>query len=82
MTKDNFYSQYPQICEKLAKFYGLDEAQTQLTWLIQTVLPNHQNEWHAFSWLVENCLKETDDYELDFLWFSALKENHSHSKAA
>lgn len=78
----NICNQYPHIVKKIAHFYGWDKPSEQCTWMLNSMKPNFKNEFEAFTYLVENCMKLTNDRELDYFWFEALKQNNEISKVA
>lgn len=78
----NICNQYPHIVKKIAHFYGWDKPTEQCMWMIDSIRGNFKTEFDAFSYLVENCLRMTDDRELDYLWFQALGNTQTGVKAA
>lgn len=78
----NILNHYPAIVSKLGHHYGWDNPSEQCQWQLNALTKNGLTPWQAFSYLVETCMKQNDDRELDYLWFEALKNKNSESKAA
>lgn len=82
MMTQNICSTFPAIVNKLAYHYGWDQPFEQCSWMLQELMKKPQTEWQAFTYLVETCLQFSDDRELDYLWFCALKDHSVQQIAA
>lgn len=82
MTTQDIFDQYPTIITKISKYYGWDKPNEQGLWTIDLITKDGKTPWQAFSFLVEDCLTHTNDRDLDYLWFEALKQKVEAVRAA
>ena len=82
MTTQNIFNTYPQILEKISAYYGWDKPTEQAKWTIELMTKDGKTPWQAFAYLVEECLTQSKDRELDYLWFEALKTETNKVRAA